>query len=252
MDFNKLKEKALKFKDDASLKIVEMKDKALIMKDNVINKANNTKTKALDIKKDTTDKASKIKWKVNSTKKKALDIKKDANEKANEIKWKVNNAKKKALDIKKETDEKKDDAIKYGKEKMYTFKIYINSKEEMDFIINKSKTTKLTNKETWEEKIFKHKSIVIFVEEWSDFLKKIYYIIPIIKTKAFSQNISVRLSKWKIEWIDLSHYNVDESNLPCLVVFEEEKFFKKIEWEENILKLVKSFNLDINKQIEEA
>jgi predicted enzyme involved in methoxymalonyl-ACP biosynthesis len=47
-------------------------------------------------------------------------------------------------------------------------------------------------------------------------------------------------------------YQVDITKLPTMIVFEEEKFYKKIEWEENILKLVKSFNLDINALIEKA
>ena len=59
------------------------------------------------------------------------------------------------------------------------------------------------------------------------------------------------MAKSKIEWIKLSDYKVKAKSLPCLVVFEEEKVYKTIEGAENILKLVKSFGLDINKQIDE-
>jgi hypothetical protein len=76
--------------------------------------------------------------------------------------------------------------------------------------------------------------------------------LPVITAKAFSQNISVKLANSKIEWVKLSNYKVKEKSLPCLVVFEEEKVLKTIEWTQNILKLVKSFDLDINKLIDEV
>jgi len=60
---------------------------------------------------------------------------------------------------------------------------------------------------------------------------------------------SITIAKSKIEWVNLSDYNIE--TLPSLVVFEEEKAYKTISWEENILKLVKSFDLDINKLINE-
>jgi hypothetical protein len=77
-------------------------------------------------------------------------------------------------------------------------------------------------------------------------------MLPVIATKAFTQSITVKLAQSKIEWIKLSDYQVKVKTLPCLVVFEEEKVLKTIEGTENILKLVKSFDLDINKLIDEA
>jgi hypothetical protein len=76
-------------------------------------------------------------------------------------------------------------------------------------------------------------------------------MLPVIVAKAFSQNIAIKLAKSKIEWVKLSDYSVKVESLPCLVVFEEEKVLKTIEGKENILKLVKSFDLDINKQIDD-
>jgi hypothetical protein len=48
--------------------------------------------------------------------------------------------------------------------------------------------------------------------------------------------------------VDLKQYGVNKT--PSLVVFENTKPIKVIYWEENIQKLVKSLNLDINKTLE--
>ena len=154
-------------------------------------------------------------------------------------------------ELKKKALEKTHQAIDYSAKKLTNSSLTINTKEELESIVKKSTTTKFKNKETWIEKEYKHKSIVIFAEEWSDFFKDALYMLPVIAAKSFTQNISVKLAKSKIEWIKLSEYKVKAKTLPCLVVFEEEKVLKTIEWTENILKLVKSFDLDINKQIDE-
>lgn len=168
------------------------------------------------------------------------------------MKKKALELKEKALDLKEKASEQKQKAVNYSAEKLANSWITIEKKEELELIIKKSATTTFKNKETWEEKENKHKSIVIFADEWSDFFVKALYVMPIIVTKAFTQSISVKLAKSKIEWVKLSDYKVKAKSLPCLVVFEEEKVFKIIEGTENILKLVKSFGLDINKLIDEA
>jgi hypothetical protein len=160
------------------------------------------------------------------------------------------NLKEQALKLKKKVSEQTQKAVKYSANKLSDSNYTINKKEDLEKIIKKSATTIFKNKETWVEKQNKHKSIIIFAEEWSDFFKDALYILPVIATKAFTQNISVKLAKSKIEWVKLSDYKIKK--LPSLVVFEEEKVLKTIEWREKILKLVKSFNLDINKLINEV
>ncbi len=154
--------------------------------------------------------------------------------------------------LKEKALEQTNKAIKFSANKLAASWLTINKKEDLDKIISKSKTTKFKNAETWIEKEYKHKSIIIFAEENSDFFKDALYILPVITAKAFSQNITVKLAKSKIENLNLKDYKVEEKKLPCMVVFQEEKVFKNIEWTENILKLVKSFNLDINKLIDEV
>lgn len=158
--------------------------------------------------------------------------------------------KEKALELKNKASEKTNEAIDYSAKKLSESKFTISKKEDLDKLIKKSKNTKFKNKETWEEKEYKHKSIVIFADEKSSFYKDALYILPVIVTKAFTQNIEVKLAKTKIEWLDLKEYKIDEKELASMIVFENEKIYKQINWKENILKLVKSFNLDINKQID--
>lgn len=161
-------------------------------------------------------------------------------------------AKQKALELKVKASEHKQKAIEYGAKTITNSKNTISKKEDLELIIKKSATTTFKNKETWVEKKTIHKSLVIFADEGSDFFKDALYILPVMITKAFSQNISFKLALSKIEWVKLLDYNVKAKTLPCLVVFEEEKVLKTIEWTQNILKLVKSFNLNINKLIDEA
>jgi hypothetical protein len=160
--------------------------------------------------------------------------------------------KEKALKLKQKATEQTHKAINYGAQKLSNSSFTIETKEELTLIIQKSKPTTYKSKETWVEKTFKHQSIVIFADVWSEFFKEALYVLPVIITKAFTQNISVKLAKSKIEWVDLSQYNIKLDSLPCLVVFENEKVIKNIEWSENIIKLVKSFDLDINKLIDKA
>lgn len=141
-----------------------------------------------------------------------------------------------------------DDMIDKSAKKLSSSNFTIDTKEKFDEFLEKSKTTSFTNKETNETKYFKHRVIVVFAEENSDFFKEALYMFPILYAKAFSQSIVIKLAKSKIDWLKLSTYKVKE--LPTLLVFEEEKLIKQIVWREKILKLVKTLNLDINKTIE--
>lgn len=137
-----------------------------------------------------------------------------------------------------------DSSAKFLWNSMFTIK----NIDELNNAISKSKQTSFTNKETWETKIYTKNSFVLFWDEKSDFFKESLINFPILATKAFSQNITLKLAKINIENLKLEDYNVKE--IPSLVVFENEKVKTVIAWKENILKLVKSINLDINGEIE--
>ena len=127
--------------------------------------------------------------------------------------------------------------------------VSIKTKEDLQKLIEKSKTTEFENKETWELKQFQHKSALIIADEKTDFYKRISLQIPILKTKWFAGSIPVMLSKKEIEWIDYSEYGVKE--YPTMLIFQEEQVFKQIIWEENIEKISKSFTINMEEILEQ-
>lgn len=142
-------------------------------------------------------------------------------------------------------------AINYSAEKISESSVFsIKNKQDLEDLIKKSETTEFQNKETWEIKYFKHKSILIIDDEKSDFYKNISLMFPILKTKAFSQNLNIMLSKSNIDWINFEEdFWIKE--LPIMIVFQDKEIYKKIIWKENIEKISKSFKMNIEEQIEQ-
>ena len=155
----------------------------------------------------------------------------------------------KAKQLKEKTIEITDKTIDYTAKKLGESGFTISSKIDLEKFIKKSAQTKSKDKKTWVEKTYSHRVLVIFGDEKSDFFQKALINLPILLTKAFSQSISIKLAKHIIKDVNLVDYKVKQ--LPSLIVFENEKFLKVIEGEENILKLVKSLSLNINKSIDE-
>ena len=60
--------------------------------------------------------------------------------------------------------------------------------------------------------------------------------------------MSIKLSKEKVEGIDYSEFNLEE--FPVLVLFEDKKITKIINWEENIEKIAKSIKINLDEIIE--
>lgn len=157
--------------------------------------------------------------------------------------------KEEALKLKNKALEKSKDAVEYSAWKLAGSKFTLKTIDELREFIRKSKNTEGTNSETWKKKVFSHKVIVIFAETKSEFFKQMLYSLPILQTKAFTQSISIKLADISMKDIKLDEYNITEKT--ALVVFENMKYDTTLQWEENIQKVVKSFNLDINKTIEE-
>ncbi|NVP17971.1 hypothetical protein HUU51_04610 [Candidatus Gracilibacteria bacterium] len=150
--------------------------------------------------------------------------------------------------IKSKIIETKNKAVVKSAELLGNSSFTIKTLEELNESIKKSKKTTFTNKETGELKEFNKKVIIVFGDENSNFFKESLLIFPILVTKAFYQNTTLKLAKTSISGINLEDYKIKE--IPSLVMFENEDVKKVIEGRENILKLVKSINLDINSEIE--
>lgn len=143
----------------------------------------------------------------------------------------------------------KNKAIDASSKKLAESRFTINNLDTLNTFIQRSKNTSFTDVETGKIKHFAKKTFVLFWDEKTEFFKQALYILPILATKWYSQNIPVKLAKSNIQKLDLKQYNIDK--LPSLVVFENLKVNKVISGEENILKLVKKVNLNINSSIEE-
>ncbi|MDD3145242.1 MAG: hypothetical protein PHV23_03990 [Candidatus Gracilibacteria bacterium] len=150
--------------------------------------------------------------------------------------------------IKNKLIETKNKAIDYSAEKLSNSMFTIQNKKELDKIILKSKTTSFTNIETGITKEYLKKVYILFGDDKSDFFKEALIMFPILATKAFSQNITMKLANSNMPDLNLEEYNI--KTIPSLLIFEDEKVINTIEGRENILKLVKSLKLDINSDIE--
>lgn len=140
----------------------------------------------------------------------------------------------KAIDIKNDLVDKSADYLAKSS-------LVIKDKKQLDEIINSTIPKEFTNKETWEKKQFKRYALIIFVKKDTNFYKESLIDIPVLATKAWTQNVNMKIT-------DLDFTKVKE--FPSLVVFENKKVIKILSWEENIKKIVKTMDFDIIKQIE--
>ncbi len=149
---------------------------------------------------------------------------------------------------KNKTKEYSDKAVDFSSKKLSESKLTLKTAEELQKLIDSSQNTKFTNKETWVEKTFVKHSIIILWDEKSDFFKQALYILPVLATKGFTKNTSVKIAGNDIKDFDYKTIQVEE--FPSLVLFENKEVKKVITGKENILKLVKTWNFDINELVE--
>lgn len=140
----------------------------------------------------------------------------------------------------------KNDIVESWAKKLAESSMVINKVEDLENFIEKSKTKTFTSQETGETKTFIKKVIVIFWKKDSDFFKKALIQLPVLVTKAFSQNIPLKMCDTPLD--DLKKYGIE--SLPWLVVFETEKVVKIIQSEDDITKIVTGFTMNIEEAID--
>lgn len=133
--------------------------------------------------------------------------------------------------------------VNYWASKISNTRLVISDKKVLTEFIETSKTK--TN-DLWNK--VKKTIIVIFIEKDDEYYNSALYQLPIFYTKARSQNTYFRLCNLNKKDID-KEFDFSIKEFPALIVFENKKIIKKIEWKENIKKVVKSLSLDINKTI---
>ena len=149
-------------------------------------------------------------------------------------------------ELKKKALQLKDDMIEKGAKKLAESSLVLNTEDELNAFIDKSTTKTVEIKDTGETKEFVKKVIVIFADNESDFFEKSLIQLPVLMTKAFSQNLPIKMCDLPLE--KLEDYGI--KTLPSLVVFETQKVIKIIDSEENITKIVKDMSLDLESAIE--
>ena len=118
--------------------------------------------------------------------------------------------------LKEKTSEVTDSMAKKFSESAFVLK----TPEELDDFIKKSKN--FVSKETW--KTFEKRVLVIFWDSKTDFYKEMLKYFPILFTKSWVSNDSIKLVDINIEWFTKEKYSFDFS--PSLIVYQNTKFFK--------------------------
>lgn len=142
----------------------------------------------------------------------------------------------------------KDKAIENTAEKISKSSLVLKSQQELDEFILTSKNKTFKN-DKQEEKTTIKKSLLLVWNKETDFFKENLLNMPVILTKAFSQNIKIKMIDTSNKDINLLPYDLKET--PAMIVFENTKVFKIIYSQENIKKVVKDLTLDINKTIQD-
>ena len=150
---------------------------------------------------------------------------------------------------KNKTKELSNKAVVFGSEKLASSSMTLKKAEDIQKIIDNSVNKEFKNKETWVSKTFTKRAIIIFADEKSEFFKEMLYILPVLATKGFSQNVPVKIASSNIKEFDYKWHGVNE--FPSLILYENTEIKKSVTGKEKILKLVKNMNLDINKLIDE-
>lgn len=160
------------------------------------------------------------------------------------------------LELKNKATKLKDSAVKASKSavefsasKLADSQMTLRNVKDLELFIEKSKSTSITDSTTGKEKTFQHQVIVIFADTKSEFFKQMLYALPVLSTKAYSQNIAVRLADISMKGLDKKTYKI--TTWETLVVLEGEKVTKVVAGNESIQKIVKSMSLDITKSIDE-
>lgn len=155
--------------------------------------------------------------------------------------------KQKALELKDKAVEITNKTIETSAQKLGESSLVLKTELELNDFVSKSENNSYITKD-WVSKISIKRVLIIFWDSKNDFFKSMLLYLPVLLTKSFYDNLSLKLVDINNEDIDIKKYNVEE--IPSLVVFENKEIFKVIPWEENIKKVVKSLTLDINETID--
>jgi len=153
----------------------------------------------------------------------------------------------KFLKFKNKALELKDKAVEFSASKISQSSIVIKDEDELKEIIEKTTPKEFFDEKTKKTKIFKKYAVIIFTSKTDkDFFKNYLAQILVLSTKAWSQSIVLKICNLYDK--PVKKYKVEK--FPSLVVFENKKVVKVLDWEETIKKIVKTIDFDIIKLLE--
>lgn len=137
--------------------------------------------------------------------------------------WKL---KEKALKLKDEAVKASKDALDKTAQKLRDSDFVIKEKEDIEKFIKEKK-----------------KVAVIFSLPETEFYRKSLLLLPVLYTKTWANNYNIKMFECKDEKFLKKEYNLNK--LPSMVLIEEKEVIEIIEWEEEVMKVVKNLNLDV-------
>lgn len=156
--------------------------------------------------------------------------------------------KKKAFELKDKTVDFTKKTIEETAVKVSESKIVLKTQEELVDFISKSENKHFITPE-WVEKNFVKRTYLVVGDGKKEFFKEFLLYLPVFLTKAFSQNVVFKMADCNNTALLLEEYNIWE--FPALLVFENKQLYKMILWEDNVKKVVKTLDLDINNTIDQ-
>jgi hypothetical protein len=117
--------------------------------------------------------------------------------------------KKKALKLKDQAVEKSKEAVDYGAKKLGESSLTLKDTKQLQDFITSSKNTQ-TKLEDGNHRENKKRVVVIFADTKSDFFESMLYMLPVLITKAFSQNISLKLADISMKDLKKKDYGITD------------------------------------------
>ncbi len=158
------------------------------------------------------------------------------------------NLKQKALELKDKAVKLTNDTLDKTITWIYNSSLSIKNQTEFDSFILKSANTTYKTSEWVEKEAIRRISIIYWDYGNAEFRKFLIWL-PVLLAKWFSDWLSLKILDTNNTEINKEIYEQYET--PSLFLYENKELKKIVQWMENINKVVKTLNLDINKTIDQ-
>ena len=158
------------------------------------------------------------------------------------------NLKQKAFELKDKAIKLTNDTLDKTLNSIYNSSLAIKNQTEFDSFILKSANTTYKTAE-WIEKEGIRRAAIIYWDFKNPEFKKFLIWLPVLLAKWFSDWLSLKILDTNNTEINKEIY--EQYEIPSLFLYENKELTKIVQSMENINKVVKTLNLDINKTIDQ-